>query len=1006
MTTASRVLDDDRVREEERALDRAARPDERCARRARGRRALSGSRRHRRGRRVLRRLRPRRVRASPSSPSELWASSDRWHRTVLEFPLPTVAAVNGGAYGGGFDLAVMCDLRVARDTARFAHPEHAFTQVVYAPLHDLVGGAVARDLALTGRRIDAAEALAPRAGESGRAARRGASREARTRRPRRSRVAPRDVLVRMKAKILPAEPGIATGDGDPRPVSRREARLASRRGSRSWSRSGLAYFLALGMRAPRRAAATSRTGSAAASVAVGIAVGALFVGAVLLRPYAGRLGDRLGRRVLIIVGAAIVGRVDRRCTARSSRCAFLVARPRAHRRRRGRVLRRRGDDDHRPRADATAGARRSATGRSRSTAGWRSAPRSVRRCSTRRASPRSGWSPRSSPRSPPLLARRARARCRGPTPRPRDELGLDQPRRARRRARVLFSGLIALAAFTAFVPLYVDDIGLQQTPTCVFLVYGGLVLVVRIFGARLPDTLGGRTAGDARARGERRRHGDHGRVGHDGRAPRRAPSCSRSARRCCTRRCCSSRSEARRRAERGSVVGTFSSFFDLSQGLGSVLVGVVAAATSYRGAFALGAVCAALGLVRLASGTRRVATPGAGSTRPARSPPSIPARDVAARDERLPAEGRRDPVLSLRAVAAAARRARRRSSRPRTPARRRGTPRQPFRVERTRERFLFPTPLVGRPHRRARARGRRRRGVPRPDAAARARRAAPRRRALRRRRARRRGHGLRVGCRCSGRRARRVLRGAAGIVAAGRYPRRERRHASRGARCRRSSSRRASTVDRFRPLDADERRGRAPGASGSIPTPRSWSASAGSCPARASTCSSTRSPALPGVQVAIAGAGRDAARLRAPGAPARRAGRDSSDASTTTDLPRSTAAPTCSRCCAATAGAGSRPRASGSCSSRPRRAASRRSPGAAAVSHEAVVDGETGFVVEPQDVDARPRRDRPAARRRDRCGAVSATPRTRARVLRELSYDALAARLAPLAAGDLSARSS
>jgi enoyl-CoA hydratase len=89
---------------------------------------------------------------------ELWASSDRWHRTVLQFPLPTIAAVNGGAYGGGFDLAVMCTLRVAGDTARFAHPEHAFSQVVYAPLHDLVGGALARDLALTGRRVDAAEA--------------------------------------------------------------------------------------------------------------------------------------------------------------------------------------------------------------------------------------------------------------------------------------------------------------------------------------------------------------------------------------------------------------------------------------------------------------------------------------------------------------------------------------------------------------------------------------------------------------------------------------------------------------------------------------------------------------------------------------------------------------------------------------------------------------------------------------------------------------------------------
>ncbi|HYA68159.1 MAG TPA: enoyl-CoA hydratase/isomerase family protein, partial [Acidimicrobiales bacterium] len=49
----------------------------------------------------------------------LWASSDRFHRTVLCFPLPLVAAVNGPAVAGGFDLAVMCDLRVASTTARF-----------------------------------------------------------------------------------------------------------------------------------------------------------------------------------------------------------------------------------------------------------------------------------------------------------------------------------------------------------------------------------------------------------------------------------------------------------------------------------------------------------------------------------------------------------------------------------------------------------------------------------------------------------------------------------------------------------------------------------------------------------------------------------------------------------------------------------------------------------------------------------------------------------------------
>ena len=88
----------------------------------------------------------------------LWASSDRYHATVLRFPLPLVAAVNGPAIAGGFDLAVLCDVRVGATTARFAHPERTFGPVVYAPLRELVGGAAARDLCLTGREIDADEA--------------------------------------------------------------------------------------------------------------------------------------------------------------------------------------------------------------------------------------------------------------------------------------------------------------------------------------------------------------------------------------------------------------------------------------------------------------------------------------------------------------------------------------------------------------------------------------------------------------------------------------------------------------------------------------------------------------------------------------------------------------------------------------------------------------------------------------------------------------------------------
>jgi enoyl-CoA hydratase/carnithine racemase len=94
----------------------------------------------------------------PELIDQLWASSDRFHATVLQFPLPLVAAVNGPAIAGGFDLAVMCDLRIAADTARFAHPEIQFGDVVYGPLHDVVGGAVARELCFTGRVVEANEA--------------------------------------------------------------------------------------------------------------------------------------------------------------------------------------------------------------------------------------------------------------------------------------------------------------------------------------------------------------------------------------------------------------------------------------------------------------------------------------------------------------------------------------------------------------------------------------------------------------------------------------------------------------------------------------------------------------------------------------------------------------------------------------------------------------------------------------------------------------------------------
>jgi enoyl-CoA hydratase len=150
----------------------------------------------------------RRAAEEPAFGDELWASSDRFHHALLTFPLPLIAAVNGPALAGGFDVAICCDVRIAADTARFAHPEFTFGDVVYTPLHELVGGAVARDLCLTGRPIDAAEALrlhvvtevVPRAELDAQ----GAAVTARI------ATAPRAVLQRTKAKAI-ARAGLSLG---------------------------------------------------------------------------------------------------------------------------------------------------------------------------------------------------------------------------------------------------------------------------------------------------------------------------------------------------------------------------------------------------------------------------------------------------------------------------------------------------------------------------------------------------------------------------------------------------------------------------------------------------------------------------------------------------------------------------------------------------------------------------------------------------------------------------
>lgn len=77
--------------------------------------------------------------------------------------LPTVAAIEGAALGGGLELALACDLRVAGGEAQLGLPETSLAIIPGAGgtqrLPRLVGPARAKDLVFTGRRIGAAEAL-------------------------------------------------------------------------------------------------------------------------------------------------------------------------------------------------------------------------------------------------------------------------------------------------------------------------------------------------------------------------------------------------------------------------------------------------------------------------------------------------------------------------------------------------------------------------------------------------------------------------------------------------------------------------------------------------------------------------------------------------------------------------------------------------------------------------------------------------------------------------------
>lgn len=99
---------------------------------------------------------------------EAWRAQHEIYETMafrlLRCPVPVIAAVEGFAFGGGLELAVLSDLVVASDTAAFAVPE--ITRGIFPGiggtqlLPRVIGAPLAKEMIFTGRRMAATEAKA------------------------------------------------------------------------------------------------------------------------------------------------------------------------------------------------------------------------------------------------------------------------------------------------------------------------------------------------------------------------------------------------------------------------------------------------------------------------------------------------------------------------------------------------------------------------------------------------------------------------------------------------------------------------------------------------------------------------------------------------------------------------------------------------------------------------------------------------------------------------------
>ena len=105
-----------------------------------------------------------RSRASPEAVGRYDEIGSRAQQRLAEFEKPTIAMIRGYCLGGGLNIALLCDLRIAADDARFGIPAArmglGYRASSMKKLVDVVGKSAALEIMLTARQFNAAEALA------------------------------------------------------------------------------------------------------------------------------------------------------------------------------------------------------------------------------------------------------------------------------------------------------------------------------------------------------------------------------------------------------------------------------------------------------------------------------------------------------------------------------------------------------------------------------------------------------------------------------------------------------------------------------------------------------------------------------------------------------------------------------------------------------------------------------------------------------------------------------